>query len=175
MRASVFIATSLDGFIARENGDLDWLPEEIDGEDYGYHEFFSTVNVLVMGRKTFEKVLSFGAWSYGDKPVVVLTRRQLTIPEHISQSVEVMSGSPQELVKHLAARGVEHIYVDGGMTIQGFLREGLIQSIIITWIPILIGSGIPLFGSLDRDIRLRQLETRQFPSGLVQSRYEVID
>jgi dihydrofolate reductase len=175
VKASVFIAISLDGYIARENGGLDWLPEGGNGEDYGYNEFINTVDVIVMGRNTYEKVLSFGAWPYGDKPVLVLTRSQLTIPEKMSQFIEVMSGSPQELVQHLAARGAEHLYIDGSKTIQGFLRAGLIQSMIITSIPVLIGKGIPLFGPLESDIMLRHIETRHFPSGLVQSKYEVIN
>jgi dihydrofolate reductase len=176
LKASVYIATSLDGFIARENGDLDWLPGAdgaAAGEDYGYAAFMASVDILVMGRKTFEKVLSFGAWPYGDKPVVVLSRGGLEIPEHLAPSVEVMAGSPQEVVARLAGRGAKHVYVDGGETIQGFLRAGLVSQIILARIPILIGSGVPLFGPLPHDIQLRHVETRQYPNGIVQSRYEV--
>ena len=177
MKGSVFIATSLDGFIARENGDVDWLEDtgEESGEDYGYKEFMGTVDVLVMGRNTYEKVLAFGQWPYGDQPVVVLTNRSLDIPEHIAKSVETMSCLPEELVKHLSKRGAKHLYIDGGKTIQGFLSARLIQRLIITRIPVLIGTGIPLFGPLFRDIKLRHIETRQYPSGLVQSEYEVLD
>ena len=174
----MYIATSLDGFIARENGDIDWLPapgEDGSAEDYGYKEFMDTVDVLVMGRNTFEKVLTFPEWPYGNKPVIVLSHRPVNIPKHLARSVETMSCSPHDLVKRLSERGARHVYVDGGKTIRGFLDEGLIQQLIITRIPILIGSGIPLFGPLKRDIRLRHIETRQFPDGLVQSRYEVIE
>lgn len=174
---SVYIATSLDGFIARENGDIDWLSGgDSDGsdEDYGYKEFMDTVDVLVMGRNTYEKVLTFNEWPYGNKPVVVLSSGSVNIPERIAQSVESMSCSPAELVSQLSERGARHLYVDGGKTIQGFLDAGLIQQLIITRIPILIGRGIPLFGPLKRDIKLRHIETRQFASGLVQSKYEVI-
>jgi dihydrofolate reductase len=172
----MYIATSLDGFIARENGNLDWLPSGGDGknrEDYGYKAFMDTVDVLVMGRNTFEKVLTFGDWPYGTKPVVVLSGRSLAIPEHLVRSVESISCTPTQLVSRLAARGAKHLYIDGGKTIQGFLNAGLVNRLIITRIPVLIGGGIPLFGPLDRDIKLRHIETRQFSSGLVQSEYEV--
>jgi dihydrofolate reductase len=176
MKATVFIATSLDGFIARPNGDIDWLGEPSEGgEDYGYKKFMDTVNVLVMGRNTFEKVLTFGgSWPYGTKPVVVLSSRALDIPKRIPTSVEAMSCSPAELVERLSARGAKHLYIDGGRTIQRFLDSGLIQRLIITRIPVLIGSGIPLFGPLERDIKLQHIETRAFPGGLEQSEYEVV-
>ena len=178
MKASVFIATSVDGFIARPNGDVDWLPNggnEDGEEDYGYQEFMESVDVLVMGRNTYELVLTFGSWPYGEKPVVVLSsRRQLNIPEHIAGTVESMSAPPREVVRRLAERGAKHLYIDGGKTIQGFLAEGLIQQLIITRVPILIGSGIPLFGSIPQDIKLQHIATRTFESGLVQTRYEVV-
>lgn len=177
MKASVFIATSLDGFIARENGDIDWLSRGGDNgsdEDYGYKEFMATVDVLVMGRNTFEKALTFAEWPYGGKPVVVLTSGHVQVPEALASEVEVMNFSPAELVSRLAERGAGHLYIDGGKTIQGFLNAGLIQHIVITKIPVLIGSGIPLFGPLEHDIKLRHLETRQFASGFVQSKYAVI-
>jgi dihydrofolate reductase len=173
LKATAYIATSLDGFIARENGDTDWLPTP-GTEDYGYREFMDTVDVLIMGRNTFAKVLAFPEWPYGDKPVIVLSHGPVNIPKRIAQSVKSMSCTPRELVRWLREEGARHVYVDGGKTIQGFLDEDLIQQIIITRIPILIGSGIPLFGPLKRDIKLRHIETRQFPDGLVQSRYEVI-
>jgi dihydrofolate reductase len=177
LKTTVYIATSLDGFIARENGDLDWLPTEADpnsGEDYGYATFMSSIDALVMGRNTFEKVLTFGDWPYGNKRVVVLSTKSLTIPANISGSVECMSGSPAEIVARLAARGLRHLYIDGGTTVQRFLDAGAIQRLIITRIPILIGQGISLFGPLRQDIRLRHVETRQFSTGLVQSEYEVV-
>lgn len=177
MKATVYIATSLDGFIARENGEIDWLPGggvEESGEDYGYKDFMATVDVLVMGRKTYEKVLTFKEWPYGDKPVVVLSHHPVPSPKEIARTVESMSGSPAEVASRLSARGAKHLYVDGGKTIQGFLNAGLIQRLIITTIPVLIGGGIPLFGPLTRDIRLRRIETRSFPNGLVQSAYEVV-
>ncbi|QIN84319.1 dihydrofolate reductase [Rubrobacter tropicus] len=178
MKATVYIATSLDGFIAREDGGIDWLPGEEDaqeGEDYGYQEFIDTVDAIVMGRNTYELASSFGSWPYGGKPVVVLSSRRVDIPDAIAETVESMPAEPREVVRRLAERGFGHLYVDGGKTIQGFLGEGLIQRLIITRIPVLIGTGIPLFGPLPHDVRLRHVETRQFENGLVQSEYEVLD
>jgi dihydrofolate reductase len=171
MKASVFIGTSVDGFIARPNGELDWLPPG-GGEPHGYDEFMAAVDALVIGRKTFETVLNFDAWPYGEKPVFVLSTRALA-PAPPGAVVERMSGAPAEIVSLLAARGVRHIYVDGGITIQGFLRAGLIERLIITRVPVLIGSGIPLFGATPLDIRLKHIATREYASGLVQSEYAV--
>ncbi len=175
MEATVYVATSIDGFIARENGSLDWLPAiEEGGEDYGYRKFLDSVDAIVMGRRTYETVRSFGSWPYGKKPLIVLSSRQVEIPRNIADTVESMSAPPTEVVRRLGGRGFRHLYIDGGKTIQGFLREGLIDRLIITRIPILLGSGRPLFGPLSHDIKLRHLETRQFENGLVQSEYEVL-
>ena len=171
MKASVFIATSLDGFIARANGDIDWLPPG-GGEPHGYDEFMATVDALVIGRKTFETALSFDPWPYGEKPVFVLSTRTLA-PAPAGAVVERMSGAPADIVSQLAARGIRHVYVDGGITIQRFLQAGLIQRLIITRVPMLLGAGIPLFGALPRDIALRHVGTRQYASGLVQSEYVI--
>jgi dihydrofolate reductase len=171
VKASVFIAASLDGFIARANDDLDWLPQG-GGEPHGYDEFIATVDALVIGRRSFEKVLTFDTWPYDKKPVVVLSTRALA-PAPPGAVVERMSGAPAEIVSQLAARGVGHIYVDGGITIQRFLQARLIQRLIITRIPVLLGDGIPLFGALQGDIVLKHVRTRQYPSGLVQSEYVV--
>jgi len=180
MKVSVYIATSLDGFIARDDGGLDWLPgadtnEQGDAEveDYGYREFMESVDVLVMGRKTYEKVLSFGMWPYEGKRVFVLSSGPVEIPNGLASTVECKSCSPSDLVHDLEEAGAKHVYVDGGNTVQRFLNEGLIQQIIVTRIPVLIGSGIPLFGPVANDILLDHVETRQFPSGFVQSRYEI--
>jgi dihydrofolate reductase len=173
MAASVFIGTSVDGFIARVNGDLDFLPEG-GGEPHGYDEFMASVDALVIGRKTFETVLAYSEWPYGKKRVVVLSSRPLDFSRVRGGVVEQMSGAPGEIVSKLAARGVKHIYVDGGITIQAFLRAGLIQRLIITRVPVLIGEGIPLFGTLPSDVRLKHVATRDFPSGLVQTEYQVL-
>jgi dihydrofolate reductase len=172
MTASVFVGTSLDGFIARTNGDLDFLPPG-GGEPHGYDEFMATVDALVIGRKTFETVLTFDKWPYGEKTVIVLSTRPLA-PTPLGAVVERMSGTPAEILSQLTARGIRHIYVDGGITIQRFLQDGLIQRLVITRVPVLIGTGIPLFGPVPRDIVLRHVGTRQYASGLVQSEYEVV-
>ncbi len=172
MMISVFVGASVDGFIARQNGDLDFLPPG-GGEPHGYDEFIASVDVLVIGRKTFEKVLTFEAWPYGKKRVVVLSSRPLDLSPAVGGVVEQMAGPPAEIVSQLAASGVKHIYVDGGITIQKFLSAGLVHRLIITRVPVLIGEGIPLFGSLPRDVRLRHVATRHYPSGLVQSEYLV--
>src|SRR3954463_7968776 len=171
MKSSVFIATSLDGYIARANGDLDWLPPG-GGEEHGYEAFIATVDALVIGRKTYETVLAFDTWPYGEKPVFVLSTRALAAAPPGSM-VERLSGAPADIVSRLAARGIGHIYVDGGITIQRFLQAGLIQRLIITRVPVLIGDGIPLFGQTPRDVVLKHVGTRQYASGLVQSEYEV--
>jgi dihydrofolate reductase len=172
MTVSVFVGTSVDGFIARPNGDLDFLPEG-GGEPHGYTEFMASVDALVIGRKTFEKVLTFETWPYGDKRVVVLSSRPVDLSAVRGGVVEQMAGPPADIVSQLAAGGAHHLYVDGGITIQEFLRVGLVQRLIITRVPVLIGEGVPLFGALPRDIRLHHVATRHYPSGLVQSEYHV--
>ena len=177
LKATVFIATSLDGFIARPDGAIDWLPTGADTkfEDYGYAELMRSVDALVMGRKTFETVRGFGGeWPYGTKPVVVLSSRRVEIPKELAKTVSYMSGNINAIREHLATRDVKHIYVDGGVTIQRFLNAGAIDRLIITRIPVLIGEGIPLFGKLEKgDIPLAHIGTRTYPSGLVQSEYAV--
>jgi len=172
MNAPVFVATSLDGFIARTDGALDWLPAE-GGEPHGYEEFIATVDAIVIGRKTFETVLTFEAWPYGAKPVVVLSSTPSALTAPAGAVCEFMTGTPFEIVDRLSGRGFTHLYVDGGITIQRFLDAGLIQRVIITRIPVLLGDGIPLFGHLRHDIRLKHIATRAFPSGMVQSEYMI--
>lgn len=173
MTASVFIGTSLDGFIARLNGDFDFLPAG-GGEPHGYDEFIASVDALVIGRKTYETVLAFDTWPYGEKPVFVLSTRKLA-PAPKGAVVEHMSGAPSEIVSQLSARGIAHIYVDGGVTIQRFIQAGLLQRLIVTRVPVLIGTGIPLFGAVPKDIVLKHIATRQYASGLVQSEYTIGD
>jgi dihydrofolate reductase len=170
MQASVFIATSLDGFIARLDGGLDWLPPG-GGEEHGYTEFMRTVDAIVIGRKTFETVLAFAEWPYGTTPVVVLSSRPEALVAPDGAVCDMMTGTPDEIVTRLAERGMTHLYVDGGVTIQRFLEAGLIQRMVITRIPVLLGSGIPLFGPVSRDIWLEHVATRTYQSGMVQSEY----
>ena len=172
MKASVFVGTSVDGFIARHNGDFDFLPEG-GGEPHGYTEFIATVDVLVIGRNTFDKVVTFDTWPYDDMRVVVLSNRTIDTSVIRGARVEQMSGPPSEIVGRLAASGAQHAYIDGGITVQQFLRAGLIQRLIITRVPVLVGQGIPLFGSLAQDVELRHISTQAYASGLVKSEYEV--
>lgn len=175
---SVFVGMSLDGFIARPNGDLNWLMGEGGGDaaEYGYNEFIAGIDAIVMGRKTFEKVLTFDKWYYGSKRVVVLSHQLLDLSAAQARGgvVELMAGSPAEIVSKLAASGASRVYVDGGITIQEFLRAGLMHRFIISRLPVLIGEGIPLFGSLPHDIRLTHIATRTYPGGMVQSEYHII-
>jgi dihydrofolate reductase len=169
---SVFVGTSLDGFIARLDGTFDFLPPG-GGEPHGYDEFIAGVDAIVIGRKTFETVLTLGPWPYGKKRVVVLSSRPVDLSVVSGGVVEQMAGPPAQIVARLAATGAHNLYIDGGITIQEFLRAGLIQRLVITRVPVLIGEGIPLFGTLSGDIRLRHVATRQYPSGLVSSEYMV--
>lgn len=173
MIASVFIGTSVDGFIARLNGSFDFLPEG-GGEPHGYNEFFASVDGLVIGRKTFEIVLALPEWPYGDKRVIVLSTQKLDLSKVPAGRVEHMQGPPREIASQLESRGMRHIYIDGGVTIQRFLREGLIQRLIITRVPVLIGEGIPLFGSLPKDIRLEHVQTQHYAGGLVKTEYRIV-
>lgn len=171
----IYIAASLDGFIAREDGDLDWLMKQpTEGENFGYDEFMESVDGIVMGRGTYEKVLTFGEWPYA-KPVVVLSK-SLTkedLRADLEGRVRIWGASPVQAMKDMAEDGWKRVYVDGGKIIQSFLRDGLIEDMIVTRVPILLGRGIPLFGPLDRDIDLQHKETRAFASGMTRSLYEV--
>jgi dihydrofolate reductase len=171
MPVSVFVGTSVDGFIARPDGALDFLPRG-GGEPHGYEEFIATVDAIVIGRKTFETVLAMASWPYGDKRVVDLSNRSVDLSK-AGGVVEQLGGTPEEIVAKLAASGAHHLYVDGGITLQGFLRAGLVQRLVITRVPVLIGEGISLFGALPHDVRLNHVATRHYPSGLVQSEYQV--
>ena len=173
MKTTVYIATSLDGFIARKDGQIDWMMniENPTGDDYGYADFISTIDVIVMGRDTFEKVLSFSGWPY-EKRVFVLSTTLKDVPNHLKKKVHLLSMTPTELLNHLVKEGYSSLYVDGGNTIQRFLREDVIDELIVTRIPVLIGSGIPLFDQLDHDLVFQHIETKIYPNGLVKSHYK---
>jgi len=173
MTVSVFVGTSVDGFIARPNGSFDFL-DAGGNEPHGYQEFFATVDVVVMGRNTFEVVLPFPEWPYGKTRVVVLSSRPVDLSRVRNGVVEQMSGEPAEIVAKLAAEGAHHLYVDGGITVQRFLRAGLVDRITITRVPVLVGEGIPLFGVVPRDIQLRHVATQTYAGGLVKSEYAVV-
>jgi dihydrofolate reductase len=176
-RASAFIATSLDGFIARVDGSIDWLDDVQalipEGEDCGYLEFMSTIDGLVMGRHTFERALSFEEWPYGQLPVYVMSHAPVSVPPALVTTVHSFHGTAEALVTRLGKEGFRHLYVDGGQTIQGFLRAGLLDDITITVIPLLLGVGRPLFGPLTHDVELTLMRSQAYAFGFVQSVYRV--
>jgi len=172
MRVSVFCGTSVDGFLARPDDTLDFL-DASGGGPHGFTQFFNTVDVLVIGRRTFDVVRNLGHFGlYGKKQIVVLSSRPLDLSS-IKARIEQMSGTPQEIVSQLEKRRFKHAYVDGGITIQQFLAAGLVDRITVTRVPELIGRGIPLFGPLPHDIHLKHLGTRSYKGGLVQSKYQI--
>ncbi|MEK6222036.1 MAG: dihydrofolate reductase family protein [Chloroflexota bacterium] len=177
LKSSVFIATSLDGYIARPDGDIEWLEnastEFPEGEDGGYSEFIKTIDYIVMGRKSYEKVLSFDIpWPY-EKPVIVLSRNSIAFPTELPKSVTWSKESPQELTSRLSQEGAERLYIDGGITIQRFLSAGLIDDMTITLIPVILGAGISLFGEAEKDIPLKLVSSNASDFGIVQLTYEV--
>ncbi|MDT8465764.1 dihydrofolate reductase family protein [Alcaligenes nematophilus] len=172
--AHVFIGTSLDGFIAKPDGDIVWLLERSDpAEDHGYMAFIADKDAVVMGRGTYEKVLTFDVWPY-QLPVVVLSRQlaDTSVPEHLQGKVRFSRQTPEQLMEQLAAENLQRIYVDGGQLIQSFLRAGLVHEMILSTMPVLIGEGRRLFGDVNQDMDWRLLSSQSFPSGLVQSRYQ---
>ncbi len=199
-KCSVYVGCSLDGFIARKDGGIDWLEfespterssnerstddsgadsgtDDSSYEDYGFAEFIESVDLLLMGRHTFELLLTFDEWIYGDTHLTVLssTLGLEAIPARMEGRVSITSGDPAEILEELAEKGVQHVYVDGGITVQAFIAAGLIDEITIGIIPVLIGEGIPLFGPLEGDVRLQHVATRSFPSGLVQVKYRTLE
>jgi dihydrofolate reductase len=171
----VFIATSLDGFIARKDGGIDWLLQlDSQGVDYGYDDFYAGMDGMLLGRNSYEMALTFDAWPY-TKPVLVLSRtmRRDDLPPDLGGRVEIINTSPAGAMAEAASRGWKRVYVDGGALIQSCLRDGLISDMVVSRIPVLIGEGLPLFGAVPQDIWLHHDKTTSYPSGLVQSRYLV--
>lgn len=172
-KISVFIATSIDGYIARENGDISWLETfavptgEGEDKDCGFSKFFSDVDVLIMGRNTYEVVSRFDTWPYQGKRVVVLSSTLTSV----SDQAELFSGDIVHLVKQLYADGIKHVYIDGGVTISQFLNAGLIDEMIISLIPVVLGSGISLFGKMNHDKWCRLISSKHYSNGLMQLKY----
>ncbi|MGE5440635.1 MAG: dihydrofolate reductase family protein [Bacteroidota bacterium] len=175
MSAYVFIAQSLDGFIAKKDGDIDWLIEipNPEGSDWGFGEFMNMIDAVIMGRNTFEKVLSFDEWMY-TKPLFVLSGSLKEIPKKLSGKAEIINGSPKEVIRKLNSMGYRNFYVDGGMTIQSFLKEDLIDELIISTIPVILGSGIPLFGTIERELKFEYVKTEVFDKRFTKSFYKRI-
>jgi dihydrofolate reductase len=166
---AVFIAASLDGYIARLDGDIGWLSSSEDLGDTGYERFMAEIDVLVMGRGTYEKALTFDSWPYTGRRVLVLSTRLATADERIE-----VHASIDDLVGAIAEARARRVYVDGGKVIQSFLRAGLIAELTITRVPVLLGEGLPLFGATAHDIPLRHRKTRVLGGGFVQSTYDVV-
>jgi dihydrofolate reductase len=166
VRFAVFIATSLDGFIARPNGGIEWL-KPFESEEHGYEAFFAGVDALVIGRGTYDTVLGFAAWPYGGKRVIVCTSR----PARAAHGEEPWSGSPRALAERLDREGVRRVYLDGGALIRSFLCEGLVSELTVNVVPLVLGAGRPLFASGLPELPLRLREAKSFSSGLVQLRY----
>ena len=175
--ASVFIAQSVDGFIAREDGDIKWL-EEIGPteENVGYEDFIASVDALVMGKNSFLKVLTFGFWPYEGIDVFVMSRslKEGDIPDEFKSKIYILKEGPRSVCEYLENKGKKHLYIDGGQIIQAFIREKLIQQMIVTTIPVLIGKGIPLFGHVSGDIQLKLNFSKKFQNDMIQNSYKLI-
>lgn len=173
MQLSVYIAASVDGFIAEKDGGIEWLHAEqyaIAGEDFGYADFMRGVDCLVMGRNTYEKVLEFDSWPFTGTRVIVLSRTLKALPS--GNSVELSAEAAHELLERLRQEGVKKIYLDGGKTIQGFLQAKLVTDMTVTTVPVLLGGGLPLFGRLGSKMDLKLTQTRQFSNGFVQNTWQ---
>lgn len=183
MKGSIFIALTIDGYIAGPDGDIEFLNQyyaSVNPEDgdMGFSDFMSSIDIIVMGRKSFDKVVSFGAdmWAYGDTPVIVWTRNpdSVTIPAYCSDTVSCSTLPPQELMLELFNKGHQHAYIDGGTTIREFLRADQIDELLLTRVPIVLGAGISLFEELDRRISLEHVSTSSFSNGVVTSKYRIL-
>ena len=169
----VFIAKSLDGYIADKDGGLDWLqaipnPDQI---DMGYHKFMGSVDALVMGRNTFEVVCSFDIpWPY-TKPVFVLSNTLTSLPKEYKGKAELVKGSLSEILQYIHQKGYTQLYIDGGSVIQNFLKEDLIDEMIITTMPVLLGGGAPLFGERPNPLEFEHIESEVFLDAIVQNSY----
>jgi len=170
----VFIAQSFDGFIARKDDDIDWLMKYDGGDDNGYDSFASNIDGLIMGRGTYEKVLQFDPWPY-TKPVTVMSRtlNPSDVPDKLQDKVQIVNLTPIEVMKAMSEKGWKRAYIDGGKLIQSFLRDGLIEDMIVTTIPVLIGDGIPLFGELKQDVDLDLVGVKSLKPGFVQTHYNI--
>lgn len=169
-KISIYIASSIDGYIARKDGNLDWLHYGHTGdEDYGFKKFTSSIDAVVMGRNTYEVVAGFDEWAYKDKRVIVLSN---TLTK-VRTEAELFSGQLPDLLTKLHTENIKHIWVDGGITVSRFLEAGLVDDITISVIAMVLGSGIPLFSTMNREHKCRLISTQSYPSGLVQLKYEV--
>ena len=172
MACYVYIAQSLDGFIAGKDGDLDWLNEipNPGNSDFGFSEFITNIDAIIMGRKTFQKVQSFGMWPY-TKPVYVVSSTLTELPQEYRNRAEILNLKPSGIIKDLHNNGLNNLYIDGGKLIQSFLSEDLIDELIITTVPVILGDGIPLFNKLEDALKFKHHQTEVLINHLVKSHY----
>lgn len=183
MKCSVYIATSVDGYIATPDGGVDWLhtsgnlEADMGSEDMGFQSFMDSVDCMIMGRKCMEMISSMNLtpeqWPYGDVRIVVLSNTVKEPPENLREKVEMYSGDIQELILKLESSGFKHAYIDGGSTITSFVNLKLINEITITKVPVLLGEGIPLFGKINKSVKLENAEASAFPNDFIQVKYSV--
>ncbi len=184
MKCSVFIATSTDGYIADENGGLDWLhvsgsqdADMSDNLDMGFADYISSVDCMIMGRKCMETISGFNLtpeqWPYGDIKIYALSNKRHATPDNLSDKVEMYSGDLSELMRQLELDGYKHAYIDGGSTITSFLNQQLINEVTITRVPVILGGGIPLFGNVEKAVQLREASAIVFPNDFIQTKYTV--
>jgi dihydrofolate reductase len=178
VKVSAFIGISLDGFIAREDGSIEWLDDAHkkvnSDEDFGFKSFLASIDLIIMGRKTFEQVMTFDNWQYNNTKIIVLTSKNIEIPEKLKQTVTTCNTtSPKQLIKELSDQSINHIYIDGGTVIQDFLSAGLVDEITVTIVPIIIGKGKSFSGLLSKDLSLEHLKSTVFNFGFVQVKYKI--
>jgi dihydrofolate reductase len=168
----VYIACSLDGYIADKNGGIEWLSEipNPDKSDFGFSEFLERIDAIIMGRNTFETVLSFGEWPY-TKKVFVLSNTIQSVPDHLHDKAEIIAGDLKNILSDIYKKGFQDLYIDGGNVIQNFLKEDLIDELIITRIPILLGGGTPLFGELKKPQKYIHIKTEVINDCIIKSSY----
>lgn len=170
----VFIATSIDGYIADKNGGLDWLQSipNPDNNDMGYVEFTNGIDALVMGRTTFETVIGFDVpWPY-NKPVFVLSNKLNEIPESHKEKAFLVKGTLMEILDQIHKKGFHKLYIDGGTTIRNFLKEDLIDEMVLTTIPVLLGGGSSLFTELPNELKFELIETKRYLNQITQNHYK---
>ena len=178
VKVSAFIGISLDGFIAREDGSIEWLDDAHkkvnSDEDFGFKSFLASIDLIIMGRKTFEQVMTFDNWQYNNTKIIVLTSKNIEIPEKLRETVTTSNtSSPEQLIKELSDQSINHLYIDGGLVIQDFLSAGLVDEITVTIVPKLIGKGKSFSGLLLKDSSLKHLKTTVYNFGFVQIKYKI--
>ena len=183
MICSIYVATSVDGYIATVDGGVDWLHSagnleaDMGSEDMGFQSFMDSVDCMIMGRKCMEMISSMNLtpeqWPYGDVRIVVLSNTVKEPPENLRGKIEMYSGDIQELIIKLESSGFKHAYIDGGTTITSFINLDLVDEMTITKAPVLLGEGIPLFGKINKRINLEEANASVFPNNFIQIKYTV--